>query len=490
MRGMSRTTVILVWAGPLAAMFALTACQVNGNETRDKAGGVGPIVTLRLGTVDPQGKSDSPSIEHFAQRVKVRSGGRLRIDVQWDAAPTAPDFEQAIVRMVSGEVLDLGWIGSRAWDTQGVLSLQALQAPFLITDNRLLAEVTQGPMADDMLAGLGGAGVTGLGLFPDRFRHPVGFQTPLVSLRDFKGVKIRVPMSNASDALIRALGAEPAHLSGDAYDTAVHDGTLAGVEASVELAANLQGQIVTGNIVFYPRVDTLFMSNTRLSSLTKVQREILRAAAQDTLQFAQSGLPTAEDAQAFCDGGGRVVAASKADVDAIVAAAQPVYRKLESDPQTKKLIAGIRRLKDRLAQPTVVPHPCGSPTPGPSPNSVAIPDGSYLVTATKQQALRADWSDPCALRFGGARLRLELRNGRYTQWESCAGHPEEVNDLGTYRITSSNRVSLENPDHPGPTILAWSYDRNVLTLRVLRAGATEDPGAERFFLDHAWAKVG
>ena len=70
------------------------------------------------------------------------------------------------------------------------------------------------PMAGEMLAGLKSAEVEGLGLYPDQFRHPVGFHKPLASPRDFKGARIRVLTSNASDALIRALGAEPVHLNG------------------------------------------------------------------------------------------------------------------------------------------------------------------------------------------------------------------------------------------------------------------------------------
>ena len=58
-------------------------------------------------------------------------------------------------------------IPSRAWDTEGVTTLQAINTPFLITSDSLLAEVVSGPLADDMMSGLDDIGVVGLALLPE-----------------------------------------------------------------------------------------------------------------------------------------------------------------------------------------------------------------------------------------------------------------------------------------------------------------------------------
>ena len=184
-------------------------------------------------------------------------------------------------------------------------------------------------MAGEMLAGLKSAEVEGLGLYPDQFRHPVGFRKPLASPRDFKGARIRVLTSNASDALIRALGAEPVHLNGNAYQQAISDGTLTGVDASLGLAPALHGSILTGNLIFYPKVDTLFAGQGALGKLDSSQQEALRTAAQRTVAHVLEDLPATEDTGPFCSGGGRVVAATDRDTRALEAAAQPVYRQFE-----------------------------------------------------------------------------------------------------------------------------------------------------------------
>ena len=227
--------------------LAMAGCTAASGSPGDKAGGSTSTVTLALGVTDPQGRPTTPTVEFFASQVAEQSKGSVRLKVSWNAGEGSTDGEQAIARKVKSGALDLGWIGSRAWDTEGVTSLQALQAPFLITDNKLLSAVVSSPMATDMLAGLKAAEVEGLGMYPDQFRHPVGFRKPLASPRAFKGARIRVLTSNASDALIRALGAEPVHLNGNAYQQAISDGTLTGVDASLGLAPALHGSVLTGN---------------------------------------------------------------------------------------------------------------------------------------------------------------------------------------------------------------------------------------------------
>jgi TRAP-type C4-dicarboxylate transport system substrate-binding protein len=278
------------------------------------------------------------------------SDGGMRVEVVWEAGDdsSVPDgFEKGVVQLVQGGELDLGWIAARAWDTAGVTSFQALQAPFLITDHELLTEVLASPMADEMVAGLQGAGVVGLGLFPDGMRYPLGYTAPMISLEDFDGADIRLVPSGATEALVRALGGRPVYgLAGDELDAAIANGDVDGTEVSLGLALSIapEGSVVTGNVVLFPRVNTLFAGQDLMASLSDEQEAILAAAAEEAYAFATSA--TTEDFRAFCDAGGEVAIASEADVAALQRAARPVYRMLEADPQTKAFIDGIQELKE------------------------------------------------------------------------------------------------------------------------------------------------
>jgi TRAP-type C4-dicarboxylate transport system substrate-binding protein len=263
------------------------------------------------------------------------------------------------VGLVQDGELDLGWIAARAWDTVGVTSFQALQAPFLITDHELLTEVLAGSMADDMIVGLGDVGLVGLGLYPDGLRYPLGYAAPMTSVKDFDRADIRLVPSEATEALVRALGGRPVYgLTGDALDAAIESGDVDGTEISLGLAASIapEGSVVTGNVVLFPRVNTLFAGQDLMDSLSDEQQAILAAAAEETQAFATSA--TTEDFRAFCEAGGELSIASEVDVAALERAARPVYRLLEADPRTKAFIDEIQELKEGHAV-VDAPSSCG-----------------------------------------------------------------------------------------------------------------------------------
>ena len=345
MNAIKRGTIMVVLSTLLAA-----ACSSTGEEPSPTQPPASAPVVIQLGTGDSRGRPDTPVVERFAEAVEEVSDGGMRVEVVWEAGGDSSDpggFERGVVGRVQEGELDLGWIAARAWDTVGVTSFQALQAPFLITDHGLLTEVLASPMADEMVAGLEDAGVVGLGLFPDGMRYPLGYKAPMTSLEDFGGADIRLVPSEATEALVQALGGRPVYgLAGDALDAAIASGDVDGTEVSLGLAASIApvGSVVTGNVVLFPRVNTLFAGQELMGSLSDEQRAILAAAAEEAHAFATSA--TTEDFGAFCEAGGEVAIASEADVAALQRAARPVYRMLEADPQTKAFIDEIQELKE------------------------------------------------------------------------------------------------------------------------------------------------
>ena len=142
----------------------LTAC--SGGAPRNKAGGPPPPVTVTLGNPDRQRVSPGHPGHHLLRPAGAPAlGGQMNIRILWLVTP-ADNFEQATAALVKDGRVDLGWIGARAWDTLGVRSFQALQAPFLIDSYPLLHAVLRSPMASHMLAGLDQAGFARPGAVP------------------------------------------------------------------------------------------------------------------------------------------------------------------------------------------------------------------------------------------------------------------------------------------------------------------------------------
>ena len=267
---MKGSTTFKVLVAAAAASVALVGCSSGSAGDKvagDKAGGDAAPVTLQLGTPDQQGFPASDDLEHFAATVNRLSSGRVQVEIMWETqGPGVSRFDQRVAEMVRDGEVDMALVPARAWDELGVTTLQALQAPFLIDSDALMSKVATSDLADEMLAGLDAAKLQGLALWPESLRHPVGFKRPFLSLADFKGAKVRAPLSEVSFELLRALGAEPVDLSGEALTQAAHTGELAGAESSLPLASRLPAPGTLTRTSRSSRRSTHSSSDTRRSS--------------------------------------------------------------------------------------------------------------------------------------------------------------------------------------------------------------------------------
>jgi len=197
-------------AAAIASAITAGCSFSHASGGADKAGGSNAPTVLSLADSNNVDQPDTPAVRFFAAHVAKLSHGALRIQITFQAAgDKIAEVEQRTVRMVQAGTFDLGWVGARTWDKLGVTSLEALQAPFLITSYPLLDRVVTSEIADKMLDSLRSQHVIGLALIPDQLRQPVGLDRPLVSLSDFAGARVRIQPSRVTNSLIRALGAIP-----------------------------------------------------------------------------------------------------------------------------------------------------------------------------------------------------------------------------------------------------------------------------------------
>jgi TRAP-type C4-dicarboxylate transport system substrate-binding protein len=339
----------------------------------------------------------------------------------WQAAgASVTEADQRVGRLVVAGELDLGMIAARAWDTEGVTTLRALQAPFLISTDEVLDAVVTSDLGGDLLGGLEEVGIEGLALIPEELRHPVGFGRALRSPADFAGVGIRAPLSNASYALLRALGAQPADLTFEQAASAIHAGKVRGAESSFLHLGSLPAPgIVTANVVFFPKVNTLVANGERFDELPAEQREILREAAEQTRRHVVDTRTREVDAaRQACRSGAELVIASAADLAALRRAAAPVYAELERDPTAKELIAAIHALAARKG-PSASASACtgnqAPPAAGASAGGGAeptIPEGAYRAEITFDEMV-ARGVDPGTASTNGGIMTLTLDGGRW-----------------------------------------------------------------------------
>jgi hypothetical protein len=170
-------------------------------------------------------------------------------------------------------------------------------------------------------------------------------------------------------------------------------------------------------------------------------------------------------------------------------ATHQVYAELEADPATKSAIEEIRVLAQQFG-PAPAPKLCGAPSPTTSATSaVDVPDGTYIAVATRADALRLGVADDCAVKADGAHLRLELKDGRFAQWEKCSIVADQIESRGRFTVTKDTFTTIESCC--GEMYFDWKFDGPFLTLKLRghEAGGPLDPTAQ-LIMDHRWEKVG
>jgi len=437
----------------LSSVLAAAALSVSGvacSGDSDKSGGdAAATTTLKMATMEGRGAPYADSVIEFARQVEQLSDGSLRLEIIWSGAEEffgeyGPRAEQKVAGLVQSGKLAAALIPARGWDELGVTSLQALQAPFLVSTEDLVEQIVQGESAEEMLAGLDKAGVVGLTLLPEGLRHPVGFARPLLTPEDYAGAKIRAPLSSASYRLLEALGAKPVDISGEPFWEAVARGEIDGAESSLASGVDLpQPNIFTANVTFYPKVNAIVVNDDTFSHLSDEHREILHQAAAKTLNHTLRNAPSEQErAKVYCRNGGTIAFASDADVAGLARAAEPVYEALEADPLTKELIAQFRRMRAESSGARV-PSPKGcaarsetpSTTTGSAPSE--FPEGVYRVERSAQYLIGKGMDPQKAYDLAGI-VTLTFENGR---WRDHGEGNAEDDCVGPYTI-EAGRISL------------------------------------------------
>jgi len=389
----------------LAAIVALAAAGCGGGGGgEDKAGGSGAPVVLRLANTN--GQIDfTPAVDYFAQRVGELSGGDLRIEAVDDWGNSSSDAEQQVVRDVSAGEVDLGWVGTRVFDTLDVKSFQALTAPMLVDSYALENAVIESGITEEMMQGLDDLGVVGLGVLPDYLRKPIGVTGPILGPTDWQGITFGTLRSNGQAEAIRALGATPAQVHRTEREEGLANGTIHGFETSIWIhqhnpALARLAPYVTSNVTLWPQMDVLLANPARLEALSARQRGWLEEAARDAA--ARSAALAGKDARTVgdsCAAGARFAEASAADLAALEAAFAPVYANLQRHPETKAFIERIRALKESAdAEPVLsIPAVCTGEAPeqasGGGGTAPAYLNGTYRYVLTKEDARKAGEPD-------------------------------------------------------------------------------------------------
>jgi len=442
----------------VALVVAATACGGSG----DKAGGsAGTAVVLTLESEDDPQLTPAPE---FAEAVERLSGEAVRITLVPAGRGLEADYERGVVEDVRSGKAQLGLVGARVWDTLGVPSFRPLLAPFLVDSLELERDVLERPEADRMLDGLPQAGVVGVGLLPGPLRRPSGTSRPLRRPADFRGATIGIRPGRIARESLRALDATArSQLPGDL-------GGLDGAEVDPTTIAynDYDHEVVTGNVVLWPKPFTIVMNRSAWERLSREHWDLLRRAAREARSAELRQVKqdeTAAVAELCRRGQADFVLATAADVAALRAAVRPVYAELERSADAARLIAWAKEHRHEAG-----PLRCAGTSAATAPVSTKL-EGRWETTWTREGLVAAGIRPQDAAVLSGHHT-ADFHDGRFR----FAGDPGSGKSAtGTYvldgdvvRLTFRTGVALQL----GRVYeLGWSVYRDSLAFTAV-------PGSE------------
>ena len=481
----------------IIAMLMLTACAPQAIATPNPttapvitaAAATEPVpdkpITLHLAVSDTQGRASEPYVLEFVDQVNTLSKGNITVVPVWDAgSDVTPPFAQGVIKIVKDGQYELGLAGAGSWDTVGATSFQALQAPFLITNDALAEAVAASEIGTRMLEGLSSVGITGLGLWPEDLRHPVSMipDKPILSPDDLKGSAVRTPPSSVSYMLIKALGGSPF------FDDETQDFPAA--ESGLLNAGFLpRPPTVTGNVTFFSKFQVLFAVEAAFEKLSEGQRSVVREAAAAAQKKAIAEHPKEADiAKAFCAGGEKIVMASAEQVAAFEAAAKPVFDEIEKDPLNKELIAKIRDLKANT-NPAPGAEAC-QPAASTEVWSTGLPpNGAWQVELTAEDVMRMgvpqsgvnDWVGAFTWTFQDGKGQLDYKGpgGAFV----CQANMAFVDDVARLTYYSGDACPDEVDD------IQWRLDPDGLHMHLVAIQNSNFINNRAMYEAKPWQKV-
>ena len=391
------------WAAAAATIALVAACSVAPGT--DKSGS--DTVVLRLATIDSvnnNGQSYGP--EAFVENLEEVSGGRLKVEMTTEYGGGAPESESNLVKAIASGEVDGGWPSTRAFANAGISGLEAVEAPMTVTSYAAEKALVSGPVADQLLAQLDGTGVVGLELAVGPLRRPFAAKAPLLGPRDWAGATFRIYNSPVQTEAIRALGATPVNLGFAGWVDEVRAGKLRGLELDIaqyaESGNTTEAGNVTANVVLWPKVFALAMSQKRFDTLTDKEQGWVREAADTAMQVSvDATYDETTIAQDLCGKGTRFIAASPDQIAALRTSLQPVIDGIAADPANGALLTEIQAIAANHPEPEVptVPEDCQQGTSdgqraGGAPDQPSdLPDGEYRVEITTDDVTAAGWTN-------------------------------------------------------------------------------------------------
>lgn len=293
---MKRMMIKTMVATAALAAFGLAQAQVSER-------------TIKFATQNPKGHPLVMGMEKFADIVKTKSGGKIKVNlfpggVLGGDAPNVSGLQGGTIEMVT---MNSGILASQ------VKEFAIYDFPFLFANSQEADAVVDGPFGKKMHARLPEKGIVGLTYWELGFRNMTNSRRAIHKVEDFAGLKIRVIPNPINLDWVKALGANPTPMAFPEVYAALESKALDGQENPYSvIAANkffeVQKHLTITNHVYNPQSviiskkfwDTLSADEKKIIGdaaveAGKYQRQVARDAAGTSLaELKKAGMQVTE----------------------------------------------------------------------------------------------------------------------------------------------------------------------------------------------------
>ena len=287
---MGRRKIVGMWAGCLiASLLVLTGC--SGTKTANES--ASDRVVLRLGTETASQSPETRGSQRLADLVSIKSGGTLVIEVFDNAKLGTMKERDEGMRMgtIDMGTSSVGFLASYS-PILGIFDL-----PYMYKDKAHELRVFDGEIGTEVDKKLQAEGLRVICYFDAGTRQITNNRRPIHTTADLRGLRIRVPQTDASVEGFKALGALPIALSfGEVYK-ALQQNVAEGQENPVSLVLynrfhEVQRYLSLTNHQYF--IQVLTISEKTWRKLSPRHQEILLECAKEA-QAYQRGIVALEE---------------------------------------------------------------------------------------------------------------------------------------------------------------------------------------------------
>jgi tripartite ATP-independent transporter DctP family solute receptor len=248
----------------------------------------GPVqaqeIKLTLGHNAAPGNPKDEGSKHFAEKVRELSGGRIAVQVAGSAQ--LGDDTANITGMRTGSI-DLS-ANSQGPTATVVPEFGALGMPYLFDSLEHAWRVVDGAIGEELARKADAKGLVLLGFMDNGIRHTSNSKHPIERPDDLKGLKIRTPPDQVTVAIFRALGSDTQQIKFSELYIALQQGVVDGQEnpiMNVHSSKLYEVQRFISLTGHKYETTPFLMSKRTWTRLSEADRELIRAAAKDAVQY-------------------------------------------------------------------------------------------------------------------------------------------------------------------------------------------------------------